>query len=154
MSITVLDLQSELIVERVLAIQQSSYAIEAALIGTWNIPPLHDTAESLQKSGELFYGCWIEGEIAGLIACTYEGDTLDICRMAVHPDYFRRGIASALLSFVQDTYADAARTIVSTGSGNEPAKQLYLRHGFTQIGEQEVEPGVFLAFFEKQHTRD
>jgi len=148
MPIQLLDLQRDVIVQRVLAIQQASYAIEAALIGTFNIPTLHDTVESLQKSGEVFYGFWVDGEIAGLIACTYDGHTLDICRMAVHPDYFRRGIASALLTFVQAVSADVPRIIVATGSRNKPAKKLYMQHGFVQTGEQEVEPGVFLSFFE------
>jgi ribosomal protein S18 acetylase RimI-like enzyme len=149
MSIQVLNLQSDSIAQRVLAIQQASYAIEAELIGTQNIPPLHDTVESLQKTEELFYGYWVDETIAGLIAITYEDGTLDICRMAVHPDYFRRRIASALLTFALSAHPDATRTIVATGARNDPAKQLYLRHGFTQTGEQEVEPGVLIAFFEK-----
>lgn len=149
MSIHLLDLQNDAIAQRVLAIQQASYAIEAELIGTWNIPPLRDTVESLRLSGEDFYGYWIGEEIAGLIAITREDETLDICRMAVHPDYFRRGIASALLAFVLSEHADAARAIVATGARNDPAKQLYLRHGFTPTGEREVEPGVLIAFFEK-----
>ena len=129
MSIQRLDLQHAPTVERVLEIQQASYTIEAELIGTRNIPPLHDTIESLQNSEEHFYGYWIDDEIAGLIAVTLEDDTLDICRMAVHPDYFRRGIASALLTFALSAHSAAARTIVATGSRNDPAKQLYLRHG-------------------------
>jgi ribosomal protein S18 acetylase RimI-like enzyme len=149
MSIQRLDLQHAPTVERVLVIQQASYAIEAELIGTRNIPPLHDTIESLQNSEERFYGYWIDDELAGLIAITLEDDTLDICRMAVHPAYFRRGIASALLTFALSTHSAAARTIVATGARNDPAKQLYLRHGFTQIDEREVEPGVVIAFFEK-----
>lgn len=149
MHIELLNLQNETTARRVLTIQHTAYAIEAELIGTTNIPPLNDTLESLQASDETFYGGWIEDEIAGIVACTYEDRTLDICRMAVHPDYFRRGIARALLTSVQANYPDATRAIVSTGAKNEPAKTLYVRDGFTHVEDREVEPGVWLSFFEK-----
>jgi ribosomal protein S18 acetylase RimI-like enzyme len=149
MRVETLNLQDEATARRVLAIQHAAYAIEAELIGTTKIPPLNDTLNTLQASDEIFYGAWIEDEIAGIVACTYEDGTLDICRMAVHPDYFRRGIARALLTFVQTAYPEATRAIVSTGARNEPAKTLYVRDGFTHTGDQEVETGVWLSFFEK-----
>lgn len=154
MSIGRIDLHDPTMAQRVLVIQQAAYTIEAQLIGTFNIPPLNDTLETLQASGETFYGCWMVDEIAGLVACTYDraAHELDICRMAVHPDYFRRGIASALLTFVQTAYPETLRCIVSTGAKNEPAKALYRRDGFVQTGEVEVEPGVWLAFFEKKSS--
>ena len=45
--------------QRVLEIQKAAYTIEAELIGTFNIPPLKDTLETLQASDETFYGWWI-----------------------------------------------------------------------------------------------
>jgi ribosomal protein S18 acetylase RimI-like enzyme len=149
MRIEQLNLQDEDTARRILAIQHAAYAIEAELIGTTNIPPLNDTLATLQASDEAFYGCMIEDEIAGIVACTVEDGTLDICRMAVHPDYFRRGIARALLTFVQAAHPTVHRAIVSTGARNEPAKTLYVRDGFTHIEDREVEAGVWLSFFEK-----
>lgn len=149
MHITYLDIHHLPTAQRLLTIQRAAYAIEAALIGSTHIPPLHETLEALQQSRETFYGCQMDEEIAGFISYVYEDTTLDIYRMAIHPAYFRRGIASALLSHVEQCEPQAARVIVSTGARNEPACQLYLRHGFHHIGDREVEPGLVVSLFEK-----
>jgi len=150
MDITLLDLHNLAIAQRVLAIQHAAYAIEADLIGTRNIPPLNDTLETLQDSDEFFYGCWLDEGLAGIVSCLNNDFMVEICRMAVHPDYFRRGVASALLNFVERQYPEARIATVSTGAKNEPARQLYLRHGFVQKGLTMPEEGVFLAMFEKR----
>src|SRR3954451_20299808 len=98
MEIQRLDLQEQETVLRILEIQRDAYAVEARLIGSSDIPPLKETLEQLQQSREQFYGAFIDGTLAGVIAYQIDGDVLDIYRMMVHPDYFRRGITSALLN--------------------------------------------------------
>lgn len=130
-------------------VQIPSYQVEAKLINFDQIPPLRESVEDLQRCEETFYGYWIGEELAGAISYKREGDALDIHRMMVHPQHFRKGVASKLLAFVEQVEEGVQRILVATGARNVPAVNLYLRHGFHQVGEQEVAPGVFLALFEK-----
>ncbi|UFJ41548.1 GNAT family N-acetyltransferase [Brevibacillus humidisoli] len=136
--------------EEVLAVQIPAYRVEADLIGFSGIPPLHDTVETLVTCRESFYGYRTEeGKLAGAISYKRIGDLLDIHRMMVHPDYFRRGIAGSLLRFVECNEPGIRTIKVATGTGNESAKLLYQRNGFQEIGQQEVAPGITVTLFEK-----
>ncbi|MBC7872148.1 MAG: GNAT family N-acetyltransferase, partial [Chitinophagaceae bacterium] len=128
-----LDLQSDAEVQDLLALQLAAYEVEARLIGFEEIPPLQDTLETLQACDETFFGCFLERNLAGAISYIVKQETLDIYRMMVHPTYFRRGIASTLLRFAEDSVPEARRVIVSTGTKNLPAYQLYLKHGFKKV---------------------
>ena len=132
-----------------LALQKQAYRQEADLIGSDQIPPLHETLEALQQSTETFYGYILDGQLAGAISYKREGDLLDIYRMMVHPDYVRRGIARAMLHFVEGCEPDIKRIIVSTGSLNTPARTLYERQGFMATAEEEIIPDLWITHFEK-----
>ncbi len=62
------------------------------MIGTHEIPPLRDTAETLGRCGEAFYGYFAEGRLVGAVPYKKQDDALDIHRLVVNPDHFRRGI--------------------------------------------------------------
>lgn len=144
-----LNLQDKDEATELLALQKLSYREEANLIGSDQIPPLHETLEALQQSIETFYGYFLSGQLAGAVSYKRDGDLLDIYRMMVHPDYFRRGIAHALLQFVEGCEPGIKRIIVSTGSLNMPARALYERAGFTETAEEEVIPDLWITHFEK-----
>jgi ribosomal protein S18 acetylase RimI-like enzyme len=134
---------------RVLELQRVSYRIEADLIGSSLIPPLRETLEELQSSDELFHGWFESGRLLGFISHKLADGLLDIHRVAVHPDGFRRGIAKQLLKFVFNLEPSATRAIVQTGSLNVPACKLYLSFGFEILERKEVAPGLELTLFAK-----
>lgn len=136
-------------VTRLLEIQKASYQMEADLIGFDGIPPLHETLEILQGCPEIFYGYWVDGILAGAVSYEFDGATLDICRMMVRPDFFRRGIAKSLLEFMETIEPHTQKIIVSTGALNTPARQLYERHGFSLVGEKFITAGLVIAQYEK-----
>lgn len=144
-----LDITDEETAARVLAIQIPAYRVEAELIGFDGIPPLHDTLEKLRGCGETFYGYFVGAELAGAIAYKRDGDVLDIHRMMVHPKHFRKGIATHLLQHLFAVEESVHKTLVSTGTKNQPAIDLYLRNGFQEVRVWEVAPGVSITFFEK-----
>jgi GNAT superfamily N-acetyltransferase len=149
-----LNLQDSKEAQDLLTLQLAAYEVEARIIGFEEIPPLQDTLETLQACDEIFFGCFLDGVLVGAVSYKVKQETLDIYRMMVHPAYFRHGIASTLLHFAQDSVPEARRIIVSTGTKNLPACQLYLRHGFTQLRQEEVEPGLFITDFEKlRHSK-
>ncbi|NEW09132.1 GNAT family N-acetyltransferase [Paenibacillus sp. SYP-B3998] len=141
-----------------LALQLASYRVEADLIGFDDIPPLKDGIESLREAKETFYGYYVEEvshKLVGAISFAREGTVITICRMMVHPDYFRRGIARSLLQYLLGVQQDsgASRFIVSTGTANVPAIQLYESLGFVQRRVFTVPPGVCLTTFERPAVR-
>lgn len=145
-----LDLSDEARAKELLALQRASYAVEAALIGTSDLPPLKDTPQTLARCGETFYG-YIEGDtLVGAISYKTENDDLDIHRLVVHPEHFRKGIGRSLVTFVQEAEPMCRRILVSTGAGNRPAKNLYLSLGFRETKEAEVAPGLRVTFFERE----
>jgi ribosomal protein S18 acetylase RimI-like enzyme len=134
--------------EAVLGLQRLAYKIEAGLIGV-SIPPLHESLEELQACGEDFHGFFDDGRLLGFISHKLEDNILDIHRVAVHPNAFRRGIAQQLLEFIFKLEPNATRAIVQTGSLNVPACRLYLKNGFTLLETRVVQPGLELTLFAK-----
>ncbi|NHN35354.1 GNAT family N-acetyltransferase [Paenibacillus agricola] len=133
-----------------LMLQQHSYRIEAQLIGFKDIPPLFDSPHSLKESGELFFGCYDRERLTGAISIKQAPKELTICRMMVHPEYFRRGIASRLLTFIEGLVFPGTPIKVSTGTNNEPAFRLYRKFGYEPFQVLEISPGITLTVFYKR----
>ncbi|WP_199623655.1 GNAT family N-acetyltransferase [Paenibacillus alkalitolerans] len=131
----------------VVELQQLSYPVEAKLIGLETIPPLLDTPDTLMSCGETFIGCFEGDLLAGAVSYKLDGDTVDIHRMMVHPERFRRGIAQSLLDAVLSV-PGARKAVVSTGSANVPAVKLYERNGFKETEKVEIAPAVTITRFE------
>ena len=109
----------------ILALQREAYAVEAALIGSDGIPALTETLEQLRAAGEDWLGVFDADGLCGAVAWqSLDDGTVDICRLVVAPRAFRGGVATALLDEL-DRRFPANPMIVSTGSGNEPALELY-----------------------------
>lgn len=135
--------------EQIIKLQKASYIVEAELIGFMQIPPLVEIPEDIISSKEIYYGYFVKQDLAGIISYTIEKDVLDICKVAVHPDFFKRGIATELIKLVEQI--DGINSIiVSTGLKNSPAVKLYTSLGFVETHVCEVEKGVFTMNFEKQ----
>jgi ribosomal protein S18 acetylase RimI-like enzyme len=78
-----------------------------------------------------------------------ENQSLQICRLVVHPNFFRRGIGRKLVQYIFEKYGDVETFAVSTGDLNKPAKKLYTILGFHETKKVEISPNVFIACFEK-----
>ncbi|QGU94855.1 GNAT family N-acetyltransferase [Clostridium bovifaecis] len=149
MAIKKLNIMEDNIAEQIVNLQQKSYKIEAEIIGFYEIPTLKDNLSSIQRCNETFYGYFIENTLAGLIAFEVQGDILDICRVAVHPDYFRRGIGNKLIRFIEELNKDFKMLTISTGLKNQPAIELYLKNGFIKTDIIKVEEGLSLIKLKK-----
>jgi len=133
--VTKLDNSNKEVAQQIFAVFQSSYKIEAQLIGTSNFPPLLRSAIDIIHSTTQFYGFIesdAEGErIAAVIEVAINDQHLDIHSLTVDPNYFRKGIASKLISFVIETI-DFVKATVETAVVNLPAITLYQKHGFVE----------------------
>lgn len=58
-------------------------------------------------------------------------------RLAVHPDFQREGVASALLNFAESTAKNEGYTAIrlDTYSKNPMALKLYEKHGYIKVGQ-------------------
>lgn len=142
-----LDLSDRGTAERVLEIQRAAYAMEAALVGSDSIPPLHESLEQLQMQPLEWLGVVEAGVIVGAMAITGEGRACDIDRLVVDPARQRRGIGRQLVAAVTHHVV----VTVSTGRDNAPAVRLYESMGFRRVGETEVEPGFWTVQFERRN---
>ena len=148
-----IDITNPKLAEEVLSVQIPSYKVEAELINFYDIPPLRDSVSALQQCGETFYGCYLDGELNGVISIKVEVGLIDIHRLMVHPQHFRKGIAKRLLDFIQSVGEGNETLIVSTGSRNAPAIYFYEKNGFIKTGETKVMEGLSITSFEKKINR-
>jgi ribosomal protein S18 acetylase RimI-like enzyme len=144
-----LNLKDEVITKSVLELQMASYKIEADIIGFQEIPPLKDTIKSLKESEEIFYGYYINDVLTGIISFKIIETVLDIHRVAVHPDFFRMGIAEKLINYVEKLESNIYKITVCTGKTNLPAVNLYIKNGYRKIKNIEISPNVYLTEFVK-----
>lgn len=130
-------------------IQRSAYKLEAELIGFEGIPQLTEKLPELQNCEETFVGYADKDALLGFVSYRKENETIDIHRLAVDPDHFRKGIGRQLLAFLMKSFK-GMDFIVSTGKANLPAKKLYESFGFIETKDFEVAPGIFCTAFEKK----
>ncbi|MBP2001856.1 ribosomal protein S18 acetylase RimI-like enzyme [Paenibacillus shirakamiensis] len=143
--IVILDVSQPSIAQQILDIQIPAYQIEARLIGFEGIPGLTETTNMLVDSSENFLGYLIEERLVGVLSYEETEEGLHICRLIVHPDYFRQGIARQLLRYFLHQHKLKHPILVSTGSLNTPALQLYNSEGFEVTGYLEVAQGVMIT---------
>jgi len=128
--------------ERLLALQRSAYAREAALIGVDAIPPLREELPDLLAAGHAWLGRFDGPLLVGALAWEIHRGEVEITRLVVDPAHARRGHGGELLDAVGRLHPGRPASVM-TGAANAPALALYRGRGFRPTGEaQEVAPGV------------
>ena len=144
-----IDLTDRKMVAMINQLQKEAYQIEARLTGIKNIPYLTERDDEIVNSTESFLGHSYESEVLGIISYQEVGeDEVQICRLAVSPSSFGKGIGLQLILAVFSLHP-AASFVVTTGKGNSPAKNLYEKSGFVYKKEIERSDGTVMWKFEK-----
>ncbi len=149
MIIKKIDITDSVLALDVLKVQIPSYMEEAKMINFFEIPPLKDTVDTLRQCEETFFGYYVDGELCGAISLKAERAVMDIHRLIVHPNHFRKGIAKKLLNFIENNIAGIDSIIVSTGSKNEPAINFYEKNGFCKTEESKINERLSITSFRK-----
>ncbi|KMM39515.1 GNAT family N-acetyltransferase [Guptibacillus hwajinpoensis] len=134
--------------KQILNVQLPAYRKEAEIINFDGIPQLSETVASIQMSDETFIGCYRDGEVAGVLSFEHIKGTIRICRLVVHPDYFRMGVAKEIMEYLLVT--NDKDFVVSTGADNVPAVKFYEKFGFQEAERSEPVKGVFLTHMKKE----
>lgn len=144
------DIQNPDVARQIQALQLAAYQVESELIGYPQLPPLLETVEVLQGTGEQFLVFREAGHILGTVAYVRANDTLEICRLVVSPDQFRRGIAGKLLNVLEEIEPGISYLTVSTAEKNLPAITLYQKHGYFLAQRNILPDGLVLIQLHKQ----
>jgi GNAT superfamily N-acetyltransferase len=145
-----LDLSHLSTAEQVMAVQRAAYREEADLIGSTAIPQLTESLAELQAQPLEWIGVHdSRHRVVAALAFTDDGEVIDIDRLMVAPNLFRRGYGRALVAAL-----DERRTvIVSTGRDNPPGRALYESLGFVRSRDEEVVPGLVITHFRREAAR-
>jgi ribosomal protein S18 acetylase RimI-like enzyme len=130
-SINVLDQHSEVIANRIYALFQNSYRVEARLLDLEVFPPLQRTRDQIQAADSQFLGILIDEELAAAVEYCWSDSHLSIHSLVVEPLFFRRGLASQLMAELLSTLPWLTAE-VETAAANHPAIALYRRFGFRE----------------------
>jgi GNAT superfamily N-acetyltransferase len=130
--IIILDNTDPEVANQIYNIFQNSYKIEAQLIGTLDFPPLFRSVKDIEISKTKFYGFTENKCLAAILEITIENKCLSIDSLTVAPNYFRKGIANKLVSYILEV-TDFSDAIVETAVVNIPAIKLYKKHGFVEF---------------------
>lgn len=130
-------------------IQRPAYLVEAELMGFEGIPQLKESTIEIQNSDETFLGYMEQEVLLGFISYNKENNIVDIHRLVVNPEHFRKGIGRKLLAYLMEEF-EGMEFIVSTGKMNKPAKNLYTSFGFVETEDFEVAPGIFCTTLKKE----
>jgi len=139
-TVTALDHRTQTVAEQIAAVSRAGYQVEAQLTGYDGMPGLHQDAAAIQALDLIVLGALEGDELIGILGYTRRGELVDVDRLAVHPDHFRKGVGRALLDELHTREASARRIEVMTSTGNTPATHLYLRAGYVIVGRDDSGP--------------
>ena len=97
---------------------------------------------SIASELQVLWSYWLvalEGDtVVGYIGSQTVMEETDMMNVAVHPDYRRKGIAEALVNgLVEELKEQGSHCLtLEVRASNEPAKKLYEKLGFCQIGRR------------------
>ena len=131
------------------AVAQAAYTLEAERIGCAEFPPLRESLDDLRHSSDRFLVFQQSGSIVGALSFDPSSDPVAITRLVVSPTHLRQGIATALLSELEQRLSSATRLSVSTAQTNTPAVILYQQLGYTTAGISNSSEGIPLLHLSK-----
>jgi ribosomal protein S18 acetylase RimI-like enzyme len=95
--------------------------------------PFTDIQSKMRIQPDLFFVAAEDGKIVGTAMSGYDGHRGWVYYVAVHPDYRRRGIGSALMRMVESTLMEIGcpKLNLQIRAENEPVKAFYEALGYT-----------------------
>ena len=136
------------VAEKIRAVFQVSYKVEAKLLNAVDFPPLKRPIEDYVNCSNLFFGFIKDNELAAVVEIIHNKEFTHIRSLVVDPAFFKQGIASKLMEFVLDTF-DSSLFVVETGVDNGPASALYKKFLFKEVKQWDTEFGIRKVKFER-----
>ena len=138
--------------EEILSLQKLAYRSEAEIYNDFNIPPLVQTLESIEKDFEnqYFLKAVMDGKIIGSVRAYTKEGTCYIGRLIVHPDFQNRGIGTDLMNEIERIFNTCRRFELFTGDKNERNLYLYQKLGYKIFKKAKITDQTNIVFLEKK----
>jgi len=140
--------------ERVLGVQHRAFGRVALMydIRPGDLPPLNETLEDLRRlfdNNTRFFVCENEqGLLVGSVRAVETDGVVQIGRLVVDDAWQRRGVASALMDLLEESYSAARRFELFTGAEADVPLALYEKRGYVR-SRCDVVNGVRLVWLQK-----
>lgn len=141
---------------KILSIQKLAYRSEAELYGDFNIEPLKQNVNDVEKAFEdyLILKYIEDGELVGSVRAYQKDRTCYIGKLMVHPDFQNKGIGKALMNEIERQF-NVERFELFTGSKSEKNINFYEKLGYAGYKTKKLdrEETIFI-FMEKLAKAD
>ena len=144
-----LDARDPAVAAEIHDLHRRAYEVEWEWLGRPDFPPLQVTVDHIRSEPGTFLGEREGTRLVGVLTYTETGTEMDIGRLVVHPDRFRRGIGGRLVAEAVHRARGRAIT-VSTGKDNAAALALYAGHGFAEIGRHAFPDGLVVVHLRRE----
>ena len=134
------------------ALLKSAFLTEAERTGNFEIAPLKETLADLTAVLQTItlLVLRVDGKIVGTIRGHVKDGTLHVGRLAVHPDFRKRGLGAQLIAAMETAHPEAKRCEIFTSEYSTDNIRLYGKHGYKEFARKGTVEGVTLVLMEKQ----
>jgi ribosomal protein S18 acetylase RimI-like enzyme len=138
--------------EEILILQKLAYRSEAEIYNDFNIPPLVQTLESIEKDFEnqYFLKAVMDGKIIGSVRAYTKEGTCYIGRLIVHPDFQNRGIGTDLMNEIERIFNTCRRFELFTGDKSERNLYFYQKLGYKIFKKAKITDQTMVVYLEKK----
>jgi len=137
----------------ILELQYLAYQSEAELLNNFEIPPLKQTLDEVEREYKkgLFLKAVDESEkIIGSVRAYTEKNTTYIGKLIVHPENQSQGIGTKLVQKIEKE-CPAVRYEIFTSDKSMRTIRLYEHLGYVKYKEQKISDKLTLVFLEKYY---
>ena len=136
---------------KILELQKIAYISEAELHNDYNIQPLTQTIEELEKEYEncIMLKLVDNNEIVGSIRAYEKDNRVYVGKLIVHPDFQNKRYGTRLLNEIE-TYFDCKTFELFTSSISEKNLYLYKKNGYKEIKQEKGLGNIVFVFLEKK----
>jgi ribosomal protein S18 acetylase RimI-like enzyme len=139
--------------EEILFLQKLAYQSEVEIYNDFNIPPLVQSLESIQKdlADQFFLKVIMDGRIIGSVRAYAKEDTCYIGRLIVHPEFQNQGIGTKLMYEIEKIFNHCKRFELFTGDKSERNLYLYQKLGYQIYKKANITDQTTIVYLEKKN---
>lgn len=138
----------------ILTLQKLAYLSEAVIYNDYSIPPLTQSIAQIEAEfdEQLFFKVSVEGgRIIGSVRGYLRERTCYVGKLIVHPEFWNRGIGTALISKIERHFEQAQRYELFTGYLSERNVYLYRKLGYRAFRREKLSSSLQLVYMEKRN---
>ncbi len=143
--------------ENILELQKLCYQENAKRYNDFNIQPLTQTLEELEKDfnamDHLILKVEDNSKIIGSIRGYAKNNICFIEKVIVHPDYQNKGLGTKLLIEIENKFDYVEKYELYTGYKDEKNLYLYKKSGYIIFKEETINENLKMVFMEKYNKK-